>query len=286
MPKPFEPDIHLARTAVANWCNASRRAVALAFMLRRDEERALAEEGIAVIPDFLPADEFRKVADEARRAMAMAEESVPVRQRSEPGFGAQELHAWGFDRYDGGTLNRFVDIDPATMPATRAMANDARIARLCRVGLGMSRPPRRGMIYLTVHGNEASNHDIQKDLHRDSFSRKMKYWYFLEPVGTDDGPFVYAPGSHRLTAARLAWEREQAQRHGVPGLLVDGAYRISAAQLAGLGLPPPRAIEVAANTLVIADTFGFHRRGDARPGSRRLAIYGQKKPWPFTPVGA
>ncbi len=277
--------IHIARTTAAHWCNAARRATAAAFMLRGAEEQALRDDGIAVLPNFLPDDEFRKVRDEAHRATALVESQIPFRQRREQGFGAQEPNAWGFDRYDGGTLNRFIDIDPASMPVIQTFAGNKRIRRMCRVGLGTRRPPRRSLIYLTVHGDEDDNHDIQKDMHRDSFYRKIKYWYFLDPVTENDGPFVYVPGSHKLTKQRAQWEAEQAQARGIPGLLLDQSFRISPPDLSGIGLPQPQSIPVAENTLVIADTFGFHRRGDAKPGSRRLAIYAQKRPWPFAPVG-
>lgn len=263
----------------------SRKATALTFMLDREDERALRDNGIAVITDFLPDEEFRKVRDEAQQAVDIVEENVPIRQRREPGFGPQEPHAWGFDRYDGSTLNRFIDIQPASMPSTHALASSRRITRLCRVGLGVQRSPRRPMIYLTVNGDEDHNHDIQQDLHRDSYYRKMKFWYFLNPVSVDDGPFVYVPGSHRLTRQRLEWECDQARHLGIPGPFVDSSYRISTSDLPGIGLPAPQVIPVDENTLVIADTFGLHRRGDACPGTRRLAIYGQKKPWPFAPVG-
>ncbi len=269
----------------SNWCNVSRKALALAFMLDREEERALRDDGIAVIPDFLSESGFRNVRDEARRAVDRVETVVPVRRRTQPGFGPQEPHPWGFDRYDGGTLNRFIDIQPGRMPNIHALASNRRIVRLCSSGLGMRRPPRRSMIYLTVNGDEDHNHDIQKDLHRDSYYRKMKYWYFLDPVTDDDGPFVYVPGSHKLTRQRLDWECEQARERGIPGVFRDAAFRVLPSMLAKIGLPEPRVVPVAENTLVIADTFGFHRRGDAIPGSRRLAIYGQKKPWPFAPLG-
>ena len=254
-------------------------------MLARAEEAALRQDGIAVVPDFLPEDEFAKVRTEARRAADEVAANIPVRQRKQKGFGGQEANAWGFDRYDGGTLNRFIDIDTASMPAIHAFSRNSRLARLCRAGLGMLRPPRRSMIYQTIHGDEKTNHDLQKDLHRDSCFQKMKYWYFLDPVGEDDGPFVYVPGSHRLTKQRRDWEAAQTRQQCATGHLLDRSYRISPKELAGLGLPCPQAMTVAANTLVIADTFGFHRRGDAKPGTSRLAIYGQKKPWPFAPIG-
>jgi hypothetical protein len=108
MLKLTDKQIHLARTAAANWCNASRKAVTFAFMLDRPEERALRGDGIAVVPDFLPDGEFHKIRDEAHQAVEIVEANVPIRQRSQPVFGPQQPNAWGFDRYHGGTLNRFV----------------------------------------------------------------------------------------------------------------------------------------------------------------------------------
>ena len=66
---------------------------------------------------------------------------------------------------------------------------------------------------------------------------------------------------------------------------MGGSFRIEENKLAALGLPPPASFEVAANTLVVADTMGFHRRGAAQAGSRRLAVYGNRRPWPFGLIG-
>lgn len=280
-----DSQIHAARIVAANWCNSSRQILAASPLLRRDEERALHDHGLAVVSDFLPQYAFEKIRSEATEAMAKAEQETPVRERKERGFGPQEKHPWGFDRYDGSTLNRFVDIDPEIMPSIDEFSRHTRISRLCRVGLGMTSPPRRSMIYLTVHGNEKSNHDNQKDFHRDGYFRKIKYWYFLEPVEEDCGPFIYVLGSHKLTPQRLMWERQQAQEHGIQSLFADPSFRVTPSELETMNLPRPQAIPVPENTLVIADTFGFHRRGDAKTDTRRLAIYGQKKPWPFAPVG-
>ena len=37
----------------------------------------------------------------------------------------------------------------------------------------------------------------------------MKAWLFLTDVARDEGPLTYIPGSHRLTPARLAWEKQK-----------------------------------------------------------------------------
>ena len=39
-----------------------------------------------------------------------------------------------------------------------------------------------------------------------------------------------------------------------------------------------------ANTLVLADVFGFHRRVAAVPGRLRLALNGWNRPYPFLPI--
>ena len=50
-----------------------------------------------------------------------------------------------------------------------------------------------------------------------------------------------------------------------------------------LGLPLPRALSVPANTLIVADTFGFHARGASLRPSRRIEIWAMGKRCPFLP---
>ena len=98
-------------------------------------------------------------------------------------------------------------------------------------------------------------------------------------------PFVYVPGSHRLTPQRLAWERRMSiAASRTPR---DNEHRlvraIDPAALAELGLPPPRAIAVPANTLVVADTFGFHARGASARPTTRVEIWAMGRRNPFVP---
>jgi hypothetical protein len=280
-----ETHFHVARATAADWLNSARRATSLGFSLRGKAEQSLRDAGFAVVENFLTDNEFAAVRQEAHEAVEMTERAVPIGERIETGFGKQQPHDWGFDRYDGGTLNRFIDIDAARMPAINRFAHNEQVKRLCRAAIGTQLAPRRTMIYLTVNGNEERNHDLQKDMHRDSCFRKVKFWYFIDEVAPDDGPFVYVPGSHRMTRQRMDWEHEMARKNVRPGGFRDTSFRIRDDELPALGLGEPTPLPVAGNTLVIADTFGFHRRGDAKPGSRRLSLYAQKKPWPFTPVG-
>ena len=122
-------------------------------------------------------------------------------------------------------------------------------------------------------------------LHADTFHPTVKAWLFLTDVAEDAGPFTYVPGSHRLTAERLAWERRMslAARQSANAEIRQGSFRIDPAELPSLGLPPPRAFAVPANTLVVADTFGFHARG---PSLRPVAARRDLGLWPAQPVPA
>jgi hypothetical protein len=161
---------------------------------------------------------------------------------------------------------------------------------LSRLVVGV--PVRRSQIkiYQTVHGDDEEFHDLQKDYHRDTFHSSMKFWFYIDPVELEQGPFEVVPQSHRLTRERLRWEQgralaaaERARDGGAGGL--TGSFRIEAQELAAMQLPPPKPLPVPGNTIIVADTLGFHRRRDATPGEQRLAIYGACRPWPFLAVG-
>jgi hypothetical protein len=52
-----------------------------------------------------------------------------------------------------------------------------------------------------------------------------------------------------------------------------------------MGYPPPITFALPENTLVVADTHGFHARARATRPATRLAIYGSLRVnpfWPFT----
>jgi hypothetical protein len=50
-----------------------------------------------------------------------------------------------------------------------------------------------------------------------------------------------------------------------------------------MGLPEPRVFAVPANTLVVADTFGFHARGPSSGKSLRVEVWAYGRRSPFLP---
>jgi len=288
--------LHTLRLKTAMAATKFRRAQTL--WRRDDAARDLINQGVAVIPNFLPPDQFQAVLEEAKHSVARAEQNTPAVTGTKRGFGKKQMKNWGFDRLDGGTLNRFINIDHETMPACAAITRNKRLKALSRAVTGVAVLSKYNWVYQTLNGDESRVPDIQRVMHRDTFFSSMKYWYFLEPVTLDDGPFEYVPTSHLLTRERLTWEAEKAQAgcdaaHGAPSkqkpadrAAIGGAFRLEEAELDRLNLPKIQSYPVAANTLVMANTFGFHRRGQAKPGTHRLSLYGNQRPqFPFSPLG-
>lgn len=128
--------------------------------------------------------------------------------------------------------------------------------------------------------------DPQKNLHSDTFHPTMKSWYFLDDVDESNGPFTYVPGSGRLTLARLKWEYHKSIEVSCDGdrYSANGSFRITAADAAQMQLPPAQAFKVNANTLVIANTHGFHCRGHATERSTRTELWTISRSNPFNPL--
>lgn len=129
--------------------------------------------------------------------------------------------------------------------------------------------------------------DPQRTLHADTFQPAMKAWLFLSHADGRNGAFTFVPGSHRLTRRRLAWEYQQSVigRDQPTRYAARGSFRIEASTLSALGLPAPRELNCPPNTLIVADTFGFHCRGPAsEANAMRAEIWSLCRPNPFNPL--
>jgi hypothetical protein len=127
--------------------------------------------------------------------------------------------------------------------------------------------------------------DPQTNLHADTFHPSIKAWFFLTDVAKDEGPFVYVPGSHRMTPERLAWEGEMSLKAAtsLDKYSARGSFRVGREELVRMNLPAPKAFAVPANTLVVADTVGFHARGFSARPSKRVEIWAFGRRNPFLP---
>lgn len=256
--------LHMARVRLAGHMAKKRRARLAAFV-DADDIADYARDGFVLRHNFLPPALF----DEIRRDL----ESHPLR-------------SW--ERREGATVTRRASLDRPDVdgrPALTAFLDDKRLFDLMRYVAGCGGEPLTH-VQTVIAEPDPSRPDPQNTLHMDTFHSTAKAWLYLQDVGPEDGPLLYVPGSHLITPGRLEWEHDlsmRAARDPDPEIAA-GSFRIDRDTVARLGYREPLAMTVPANTLVVADTHGFHARcASARP-TCRSEIYASLRRNPFLPV--
>ena len=136
--------------------------------------------------------------------------------------------------------------------------------------------------------NDPDNGDIQKNIHTDTFFPAIKWWYFPEEVKEGDGPFMYAPGSAALSFPTLDYLYDESIKicsDRIDAWMdighIEGSLRISLDKLEKMRYNLTM-MAVPADTLMIGNVQGWHRRGDAKYKHTRGAIHGSiRVPDPF-----
>lgn len=258
-----EYGLHIRRMAFAHRMAAARRA-RLSSLVSAQDAAAFEAHGFIEKRNFLPPDVFARLRGEALHTAA------PAR-----------------DTRQGDTVTRRIPIDAVgrrRMPTVSALASSPAFLGLVRFVGASSLSPLTFVqtVFSQVYAVEP---DPQTHLHADTFHPTVKAWLFLNDVAADEGPFAYVPGSHRLTVPRIAWEKQTAltAASSEDVLTSRGSFRIGREELADLGLPQPRVFDVPANTLVVADTGGFHARSLPLKPSVRSEIFAYGRRGPFTP---
>ena len=135
----------------------------------------------------------------------------------------------------------------------------------------------------TVFGAAAgAGADPQTALHMDTFHPVMKAWLYLDDITDAVGPLLYAPGTHLRTPRREAWERARSVAASTTAAK-GGAFRITEGELPRIGARGLHRFDVPADTLIVADTSGFHARATSPVESVRVEIYCSSRRRPFFP---
>jgi len=264
-------------------CLALRR---LQFFSKPQYYQTLMRDGVVAIPDYAPGGSFDALKAEILHRFDEAEKAYPIDAAPKSrGFGSKQPFPGGFDRFDGGTLNRFLDMSPSSTPNSFEFAQHVSRTSPHPKGAGSLLHAGKFSLYQVVHGDEENNADLQKVLHRDTFHSALKVWYFVEDVTLAHGPLEYVIGSHKMDERRMSWEYIKSLRASSKSSKYGkgGAFRFSDADIKFLGLGAPTPLPVKANTLVVADVRGIHRRGMAAKGTRRVGLYANIRPHPFLP---
>lgn len=227
--------------------------------------QAFHQNGFMVVENFLSQEDIKKIRSEVKN------HTGETRQMLQGDTATQRF------LLDQGNLE--------DKPCLRALSESRRFQNLLRYGAAKLTPP---LLYIQRirNGVRDTGADPQKNMHADTFHPTMKAWLFLEDVTEAKGPFTYVQGSNRMTWKRLTWEYRRAlvAKNRPDGYSEKGSFRASTDDLAEMNLPAPAGLTLKAGTLVIANTNGFHGRGQAAPDQSRLEIWAYARPSPFNPL--
>jgi len=256
--------LHIARRELARPLGIYRRRH-LANLISDADRAAFARNGFIVKPNFLPPEEFRALQNEILNLNEPAREAII-----------------------GDTLTRLIPLDGRLLPrlpVTRSVLEGKRYRNLLAYVGSFRRVPHLYVQTVFSKHRPDAEPDIQSFYHSDTFHPTVKSWFFLDDVKADSTPFTYVPGSHIANKRRLAWERRTSvtARDGTDKLTAEGSFRITEEEIKRLGYGAPVSLPVAANTLVVADTSGFHARGTAAGQTTRLSIWAYSRSNPFLP---
>lgn len=260
-----ETGLHVMRQSLAHQAAAWRRR----RLRRRIPAHLVAEfdrDGFVAIRDFLPAAIFNQLLEDVRRYRGEGRETI-----------------------QGDTVTRRIALEPEAldgMPGVRQLLKVPLLGRLIRLAGSRDCEPLYYIQTILPHAVSGTP-DPQLQLHADTFHPTVKAWFTLTETTEESGPFVYVPGSHKLNPARQAWEKRMSLEAGPSGdrLSGRGSFRVEEQALAGMGYPAPCALAARPNTLIVADTGGFHARGVSSGSDIRVEIWAYERGNPFfTPL--
>lgn len=254
--------LHRARVKTAERMARLRRGMMTG--VSDADKAAYNRDGFVIKENYLPDDVFKRVRDE------VFDQPLPAREMRQ-----------------GQTVTRMIPLSHANrtlLPEATTAAWDKGLNRLTGYVAGRTGAPIH-FIQTVIAEPSRKKADPQTALHADTFHSTSKFWLFLHDVDVEDSPFIFAPGSHKLTPQRLAWEYEQSltARAEKRAHHSYGSFRINADQMEALGYQPPRQVAVPANTLVVADTYGFHSRSPSSKPTIRTELHGHLRRNPFAP---
>lgn len=253
--------LHVVRLILSHGISKFKWFV-LAPYASKKHRKAFQTQGFILIENFLIEDDFRQLEEDFANCRSEVRE---CRQ--------------------GDTLTHRIFLDEtavAQMPGCQALLENKRYQQLLTYCSGRLCRPHFFLQCIKNHFVKGRD-DPQKVLHADTFHPNIKAWLFVSDVDENNGPFTYVPTSNRLTKQRLKWEYKRSikAQNINDGYSEKGSFRANEDDLKELDLPQAVGFKARKNTLVIANTFGFHRRGNALEKSNRYAFYATSRGNPF-----
>ena len=255
--------LHTGRVALAHRAATFRRE-RLKQLLPEADRASFDRDGFLVKPDFLAPEHFDALRHQVKDYRGSVREAI-----------------------QGNAVTRRVALSSralAQLPAVNQLLQMPQWRGAVRYAWSYDAEPFNYIQTILSHAKDGPD-DPQCVLHADTFHPTVKAWLFLTDVAEDEGPFSYVAGSHRFTPERRAWERKMSLGMGnQPDRLTRrGSFRVHPDELDGIDLPQPTKFAVRANTLIVADTHGFHARAPSARPTRRVEIWASGRRNPFLP---
>jgi len=255
--------LHVARIVIAHTIMRLRMLM-LSRGISKAHKKSYFSNGFILIPDFLSTADYAELKRQIESADAEVRECT-----------------------QGDTLTHRIMLDEQSLqnlPQAEQFLQNPKLKKLLKFASGVNGQP---VSYIQTIKNQfvEGPQDPQKNLHSDTFHPTMKSWYFIDDVDERNGPFTYVPGSQQLTMARLRWEYRRSIEISTDGdpYSGNGSLRLSENDAKEMGLAPAKGFKVTANTLVVANTHGFHCRGHASERSTRTELWTISRTNPFNP---
>ena len=255
--------LHVIRVILSQGIMRFRMAL-LSFSIPKSLKQEYYKNGYMLLENVLPEEGFDRLLRESRDIRSTIRECV-----------------------QGDTLTQRIHLDQSNASQAKEINRflaQKDIVKLFKFAAGKNHRP---ISHIQVIKNKyvEGEYDPQKILHSDTFHPTMKFWYFLQDVSEGMAPFMYVEGSNKLTWNRIKWEYTKSinMNKETISYAQNGSFRIDEDKLASLGFSEPKKVCVSKNTLVIVNTFGFHRRGEVNAKNLRAEIWGISRTNPFNP---
>ena len=240
---------------------------------KNDFENQLIKDGIVVIPNFLPDEEFKNLKSEFDNNISSSEKVETVRK------GSMQVNIREVDKNE---YEKF--------PAMKKFARNKQLIRLISVGEGIKVVDELKKFNLekTIFGDPNKDIDANVPFHADIHFHSHKVLFYMSDVTEEGGPFTYCKNSHLNNLSRLWFEfkRGQLKDAHIEGWRIqqhldkkffNNYFRKLKNKEYKVACP--------ANTLVIANVHGFHKRGESISGVERSLIRIPLRYNPLGPIG-
>lgn len=241
--------LHILRTVYLNIWRLKPKKVRKEI---RHYVDTLEKDGILIIPDFFPKDQFEKIRKEFDETYSgwspfeIKEEEFSKRQKDFPEY----FH----------TIAEKIT-SPKTPAFTEYFVNNPLIDEITSAVVHRKNrlTPHYHFWYLqrrTLENEKANYLHSAAYPHADVPYPTIKVFLYLNDVDESNAAYIYAKGSHKLTLKRLLFEYKLSVRYAKTKNDI-----VTNEDIAKLGYFP-ESICGKANTLFISNNMGYHNRGE------------------------